>query len=116
MHRCRSIVILHLPGELEITAHHNATVAQVTVGAKANRPLLTPVDGKKHWGKITTVAKSTLCALDVPLNDFDLPRSFGVKYIAGVGLPIYDFLLQFNSRTLPNSAPPLQTTLQTGEI
>ncbi len=48
---------------------------------------------------------------DSKLNGFEfaLSRSLGVKYIGGVGLPIYCFLFRFNSNTLPNSAP-LQTT------
>ena len=36
--------------------------------------------------------------------DFDLSRSMKVKYKGAIGLPVYGFLLMFNSNIGPNSA------------
>ena len=44
--------------------------------------------------------------------DFDLSRSLKVKYEGAIGLPIYAFLLMFNSNIGPNHAPLRDTRLR----
>ncbi len=44
--------------------------------------------------------------------EFDLSRSLKVKCDSVIGLPIYAFLLMFNSNILPNSAPLQDVRLQ----
>ena len=44
--------------------------------------------------------------------DFDLSRSLKVKCDGVIGLPIYGFLLMFNSNIWPNSAPLLDISFQ----
>ncbi len=44
--------------------------------------------------------------------DFDLSRSLKVKCEGAIGLPIYGFLLMFNSNIGPNRAPLRDISLQ----
>ncbi len=46
--------------------------------------------------------------------EIDLSRSLNVKCDDAIGLPIYIFLLMFNSNIWPNSAPLQDINLQNG--